>query len=84
MITKEEIDAAYDALEAAFRALAEAEDRYSEIESELSSVRSGSPRALRLESELQAAAKARTEAARAWRLAGMRVDRLNAHLALLR
>jgi hypothetical protein len=80
MIKKEDIDRAYDDLEAAFKELAEAEDCMSRIAAELTDYKEGSKAALAVQERLNKMQPKATELQRKYRLAGMRVGRLGACL----
>ena len=76
MITEEMVNSAFDALEEAFQTLADIEDKQQEIALDLSEFKDGSRKAEQLKKKLQDMQPKITDAQRAFRLAGMRADRI--------
>ena len=76
MITEEMVNSAFDALEEAFQTLAEIEDKREEIALDLSEFKEGSRKADQLKKKLQDMQPKMMDAQRAYRLAGMRADRI--------
>lgn len=76
MITEDDVDGAFDALEAAFTQLAEIEDKQAEYVADLAEYKDGSRKADQLKKRIQDLQPKITAAQRAYRLAGMRADRI--------
>jgi hypothetical protein len=76
MITEEDVNEAFDNLEKAFQELANIEDKQQELAADLSEYKDGSRKADQIKKRLQEMQPKITEAQRAYRLAGMRADRI--------
>ncbi len=75
-ITADNVNAAFDNLENAFSELAKIEDKQQEIATDLAEFKDGSRKADQLKKKLQELQPKMAEAQRAYRLAGMRADRV--------
>jgi hypothetical protein len=76
MISEQDITEAFDNLENAFLALAKIEDKQQELAADLTEYKDGSRKADQIKKRLQELQPKMTEASRAYRLAGMRADRV--------
>lgn len=76
MITEKEVNDAFDALEKAFADLAAIEDKQSKILKSIENFKEGSEAAQAAQKRLRDLQPKNTEAQRAYRLAGMRADRV--------
>jgi ATPase subunit of ABC transporter with duplicated ATPase domains len=76
MISADDVNKAFDALESAFTELAKIEDKQQEIATDLAEFKDGSRKADQLKKKLQDLQPKMAEAQRAYRLAGMRADRV--------
>jgi hypothetical protein len=76
MITEDDVNQAFDDLEKAFEKLAEIEDKQQKIAIDLADFKDGSRKADQLKKRLQDMQPKATDAQRAFRLAGMRADRI--------
>lgn len=76
MITEKDVNQAFDNLETAFNELAAIEDRQQELTQELSEYKDGSSKALEVSKKLQDLQPLIADAQRAYRLAGMKADRI--------
>ncbi len=76
MISEKDVNGAFDALEAAFQKLAEIEDKQGEYVTDLQEYKDGSRKAEQIKKRLQELQPKLSEAQRAYRLAGMRADRI--------
>jgi len=75
-ISEKDVNSAFDALENAFGELAEIEDKQQEIAADLAEFKEGSRKADQLKKKLQELQPKMATAQRAYRLAGMRADRV--------
>lgn len=76
MITAKDVIEAFDNLENCFQELAKIEDKQTELATDLSEYKDGSRKADQIKKRLQELQPKMTEAQRAFRLAGMRADRI--------
>jgi hypothetical protein len=75
-ITEVDVNTAFDNLENTFKKLAEIEDKQQELVSDLAEYKDGSRKADQIKKKLQEMHPKMQEAQRAFRLAGMRADRI--------
>lgn len=75
-ITEKDVNSAFDALELAFQDLAKIEVKQQEIAADLAEFKEGSRKADQLKKKLQELQPKMATAQRAYRLAGMRADRV--------
>ncbi len=75
-ISVDDVNAAFDALENAFQDLAKIEDKQQELAADLAEFKDGSRKADQIKKKLQDLQPKMAEAQRAYRLAGMRADRI--------
>jgi cell shape-determining protein MreC len=76
MITSENVNEAFDNLEKAFQDLAKIEDKQQTLAQDLAEYKDGSRKADQIKKHLQELQPKMSEAQRAYRLAGMRADRI--------
>jgi cell shape-determining protein MreC len=76
MIQEKDVTEAFDNLENAFQELAKIEDKQQELAADLAEFKDGSRKADQIKKRLQELQPKMTEAQRAYRLAGMRADRI--------
>lgn len=76
MITVDDVNKAFDDLEQAFQELAKIEDKQQELAADLAEYKDGSRKADQIKKRLQELQPKIAEAQRAYRLAGMRADRV--------
>ncbi|MCK9569641.1 hypothetical protein M0R72_11930 [Candidatus Pacearchaeota archaeon] len=76
MITEKNVTEAFDDLENAFQELAKIEDKQQELAADLAEFKDGSRKADQIKKKLQELQPKMNDAQRAYRLAGMRADRI--------
>jgi hypothetical protein len=76
MITEKDVNLAFDNMEKAFAECAKIEDKQQELAADLSEYKDGSRKADQLKKRLQEMQPQIADAQRAYRLAGMRADRI--------
>jgi hypothetical protein len=76
MITETDVNEAYDAMEKAFSEHAKIEDKIQALAADLAEYKEGSRKADQIKKRLQELQPKFTEAQRAYKLAGMRADRV--------
>ncbi len=76
MISEGDVNQAFDDLEKAFQELAKIEDKQQELAQDLAEYKDGSRKADQIKKRLQEMQPKATEASRAFRLAGMKADRI--------
>ena len=75
-ISEDDVNTAFDNLENAFQELAKIEDKQQELAADLAEFKDGSRKADQIKKKLQDLQPKMAEAQRAYRLAGMRADRI--------
>ena len=76
MISEDDVNKAFDNLEKAFQELVKIEDKQQELAADLAEYKDGSRKADQVKKRLQELQPKMSEAQRAYRLAGMRADRI--------
>jgi uncharacterized coiled-coil DUF342 family protein len=76
MIGEKEVNAAFDTLENSFQELAKLEDKMLEYNQDLGEFKEGSRKADQIKKKIEELRPKITEAQRAYRMAGMRADRV--------
>lgn len=76
MITAKDVNQAFDNLETAFNELAAIEDEKTRLTNELAEAKEGGMRALQIKQESQEVQRKNDAAFRAYKIAGMKADRI--------